>query len=80
MAGQPTDYVGKRALLAQPWDENSKVAPVLMGAIVDPATKGILGYLPVKCYDNGDGTCSLSVYFDGIGGNSIIGMTGIFGP
>jgi len=60
MAGSPSDYVGKRALPAQPYDGNSKVATVLMGAIVDPATKEIIGYLPIKCTDNGDGTASIS--------------------
>jgi hypothetical protein len=59
MAGQPSDYVGKRVLPAQPYDENSKVATVLMGAIVDPVTKEITGYLPIKCVNNGDGTCSI---------------------
>lgn len=59
MAGQPSDYVGKRVLLAQPYDENSKVAPVLMGAIVNPVTKEITGYLPLKCIDNGDGTATI---------------------
>ena len=59
MAGQPEDYKGKRALPAMPYDENSKHPAVLMGAIVDPVTREITGYLPLKVVNNGDGTCTL---------------------
>jgi len=46
-------------LPAAPYDDNSKPFPVLFGAVVEDGV--ITKFLPIKCKDNGDGTCSLIV-------------------
>lgn len=58
----PEFYVGTRVLPAQPYDQNNRVGMVLMGAIVDPVTHEITGYLPIKCINNNDGTCSITAH------------------
>ena len=40
-----------------PIDHNNVKAPVLMGAVVD-ASGAITKYLPIRCKDNGNGTCT----------------------
>lgn len=59
MAVSPADNVGKRNLPAFPRTQNAEEPAVLFGAIVDPATKEVIGYLPLAVVDNGDGTCTL---------------------
>lgn len=56
----PQDYTGKR-VLQQPYDENGKPIPTLFAAITDPGTGLIVGYLPIKATDNGDGTATIKV-------------------
>ena len=59
-APTPQDYRGKRILQA-PFDENRKPVPPLVAAITDPGTGLIVGYLPIKATDNGDGTATIKV-------------------
>jgi len=61
MAVNPADNVGKKNLPAFSYDQNAKMPAILMGAIVDPTTKEVVGYLPIKVEDNGDGTCTVVV-------------------
>ena len=41
---------------AVPMDQNGKTQPVLMGAILEDGA--IVRYRPIRCKDNGDGTCT----------------------
>jgi hypothetical protein len=65
MAKDPAQNVGKRNLPAFPYDQNAKYPAVLVGAIVDKNTGEVIGYLPIECIDNGDGTCSPTFYVKG---------------
>ena len=49
--------VGKDNLPAFPYEQNNKSPAVLVGAIVSDGE--VVGYLPLKVEDNGDGTCTL---------------------
>ena len=55
----PEENVGNQSILAIPYDENNHRPAVLYGAIVENGE--IVGFLPVRCTDNGDGTCSIDV-------------------
>lgn len=57
MANTKNDNKFGQKLPNFPVDEAGKYAPVLYGAIVD-ASGNITKYLPIKCTDNGDGTCT----------------------
>lgn len=59
MAANPTANVGKLNLPAFPADQNAARPAVLVGAIVDPVTMEVTGYLPLKVVNNNDGTCTL---------------------
>jgi len=59
-APTPQDYRGKK-VLQQPYDENFKPIPSLFVPLTDPGTGLIVGYLPLKATDNGDGTATLRV-------------------
>jgi hypothetical protein len=59
MSIDPTANVGQLNLPAFPADQNAKVPAVLVGAIVNAITGEVIGYLPLKCVDNGDGTATL---------------------
>jgi YbbR domain-containing protein len=53
------NYISAK-LRAFPYDENSKIASVVMLPIVDANGK-IIGYLPPSVIDNGDGTATLKI-------------------
>jgi len=55
----PVENVARQIFPAFPYDENNVRPAVLTGAIVD-GDGIVVGYLPVKCTDNGDGTCRRS--------------------
>ena len=55
----PVDNVGQSNMPAFPRSANADTPAVLVGAIVDPITGAITGYLPLKVVNNGDGTCTL---------------------
>jgi hypothetical protein len=59
-APTPQYYQGKR-ILQHPYGENQTPIPPLFGAITDPGTGLIVGYLPIKALDNGDGTATIKV-------------------
>ena len=56
----PEDYKNKK-ILAHPYDQNNNAIPSLIVSITDPDTGAIVGYLPLKATDNGDGTATLKV-------------------
>ena len=60
MAINPEDNISKQ-ILSFPYDKNRKPASILVLPIVDPGSKEIIGYLPAKARDNGDGTATLEV-------------------
>ena len=60
MANTRTDNKFGQKIPNFPVDEHGKYAPVLYGVIVD-ASGNIIKYLPIRCTDNGDGTCTPSV-------------------
>lgn len=47
---------GERLPNGIPYDENNRPVAMLFGAIVENGR--IVKYLPIRCKDNGDGTCS----------------------
>lgn len=55
----PPDYRGRK-IKAIPYDQNGRPSSVLVLPVVD-VSGNIIGYLPPKVTDNGDGTASLSV-------------------
>jgi hypothetical protein len=62
MSLTPQDYVGKK-IKQIPYDENFKPMYALMLAIVDIDGK-IIGYLPPKVIDAGNGTAKIVVTND----------------
>jgi len=59
MPTDPAGYISKQIIPQLPQDENQKNPAVIMGCIVTGNT--IVGFLPLRCTDNGDGTATLVV-------------------
>ncbi len=60
--GADDEYnVGRDVFPAFPYEKNAHRPAVLVGAIVDPVTNEVVGYLPLAVADQGDGTCILLV-------------------
>ena len=74
MAIDPKKNIGKK-LVAFPYDKNSKPSSVLLLPIVQG--NEVIGYLPAKATDNGDGTATLNTSGAGGGGVDPVGLKNI---
>jgi|GEM_PF-3217236 len=76
MPTDPTQYKGKK-IKAFPYDQNGRDSSVLILPIVSGTE--IIGYLPAKATDNGDGTATLATSGGGGGGSSDVNLVSVGG-